>query len=136
LTLLRLARAGNSGGPLKNDFLTQIFRGGEPMKENGMGAWMIKLLSLLPYVVSGIQQIHGDAKSGAEKKQLALEALGLSTSAAAAIDPAQAPVIEAVKDLASNAIDGVKSVYNASKKQASAVIQTAPTAGDAIPANL
>jgi hypothetical protein len=99
------------------------------MKNNGMGMWMIKLLSLLPYVVSGIEQIHGDAKSGVEKKKLALEALGLSSGSAGALDPAQKPVIDAVYNLASDAIDGVKTVYNTSRASAaSAVVQTAPAA--------
>lgn len=97
------------------------------MKNNGMGAWMIKLLSLLPYVVSGIQQIHGDAKTGAEKKQLALESLGLAGATAEVVDPAQKPIIEAVTALASNAIDGVKSVYNAAHAPAlAAPAATAP----------
>jgi len=86
------------------------------MKNNGMGTWMIKLLSLIPYVVSGIEQIHGDAKSGKEKKQLAMEALGLAAAGATAIAPANDdPAIQAATALASMTIDGVKSVYNASK---------------------
>jgi hypothetical protein len=106
------------------------------MKNNGMGMWMIKLLSLLPYVVSGIEQIHGDAKTGAEKKQLALEAVGLGSNAAAFIDPKDAPAIAAATQLASTTIDGVKSVYNAVRPKApvapAPVIDPAP----APPANL
>lgn len=86
------------------------------MKNNGMGQWMVKLLSLIPYLVSGIQQIHGDAKSGAEKKQLALEALGLAAAGAEGIAPASDdPAIAAATALASTTIDGVKAVYNAAK---------------------
>jgi hypothetical protein len=90
------------------------------MKNNGMGTWMIKLLSLIPYVVGGIEQIHGDAKTGAEKKQLALEALGLAENAAAAADEKDAPAIQAAAALASTTIDGVKSVYNAVKGKGAA----------------
>jgi len=86
-----------------------------------MGSWLVKLLSLLPYVVSGIEQIHGDAKSGVEKKQLAMEALGLASGVATAADPSQKAAIAAATDLVSNAIDGVKNVYNA------AVVKKAPS---------
>jgi hypothetical protein len=100
------------------------------MKNNGMGTWMIKLLSLIPYVVSGIEQIHGDAKTGKEKKQLALEALGLASSSAEAIDSKDASAIQAATFLASTTIDGVKSVYNAvTKKQAVPIGDPGPGAG-------
>jgi len=84
----------------------------------GMGGWLIKLLSLIPYVVSGIEQIHGDEKSGAEKKQLAMEALGLAATTALTLDPGQSEAIQAAAALASGTIDGVKNVYNAVKKTA------------------
>jgi len=80
-----------------------------------MGKWLIQMLGLIPYLVSGIEQIHGEAKSGADKKQMAMEALNLSANAALSLDPAQAPVIQAAAQLASLTIDGVKAVYNAAK---------------------
>lgn len=103
------------------------------MKNNGMGTWMIKLLSLIPYVVSGIEQIHGDAKSGAEKKQLAMEALGLSANVALNADPKDQAAITAATALASTCIDGVKNVYNAVTKPALAPAP-APPALDPAPA--
>lgn len=106
------------------------------MKGNGMGAWLIKLLSLVPYVVSGIEQIHGDAKTGAEKKQLAMEALGLASAGAESIAPASTdPAIAAATALASQTIDGVVSVYNAAKQPAPtpAPVTAAPVT---VPSNL
>jgi hypothetical protein len=81
--------------------------------KGGLGSWLIRLLQNLPIIVSGIEKIHGDVKSGAEKKQIALEALGLSAYTAENVDPKDKPVIDAAIGLASDAIDGVKSVYNA-----------------------
>lgn len=37
---------------------------------------------LIALIVAGIQSIHGDAKSGADKKTLALESLGLAIGVA------------------------------------------------------
>lgn len=108
------------------------------MKNNGMGSWMIKLLALIPYVVSGIEQIHSDNKTGAEKKQLALEALGLAANTATAIDGKDQAAIQAATALASTTIDGVKAVYNAVKQPQPApvpIAQVPPEVTDA-PANL
>ena len=88
--------------------------------KGGMGGWLVKLLGLIPYVVSGIEHIHGDSISGADKKTLAMEALGLAATSAAAVDPSQQAAIEAAAGLASSAIDGVKNVYNAVTRKAAA----------------
>ncbi len=109
-------------------------RGDDRMK--GMGGWLIKLLSLIPYVVSGIEQIHGETKTGVEKKQLAMEALGLAATTALTLDPGQSPAIQAAAKLASQAIDGVKEVYNAVKAApapAPAPATAAPTASALAP---
>lgn len=45
-------------------------------------SWLLSLVSAIPYIVSGIQAIHGDAVSGATKKQLAMESLGLAGNVA------------------------------------------------------
>jgi hypothetical protein len=52
--------------------------------------WLTVLLNpnLISALVAGIQAIHGDAKSGADKKTLALESLGLAEGAASVIVPA------------------------------------------------
>lgn len=89
-----------------------------------MGKWVMQMLALLPYIVTGIEHIHGDAKSGAEKKQLAMEALGLSANVATAADPKDSPVIDAARQLASSSIDGVVTLMNAAKG-----VQPSPTAG-------
>ena len=106
------------------------------MKNNGMGMWMVKLLGLIPYLVSGIEQIHGDAKSGAQKKQLALEALGLASGGATGLLPeSDDPAIAAATQLASDTIDGVKTVYNAAKSNQAAPAPAAPApAAPATPA--
>lgn len=71
---------------------------------------LINALSAVPYIVAGIEKIHGDSKSGAQKKQLAMEALGLASTSASVIDPAQATTINAASTLVSQTIDGVVSV--------------------------
>lgn len=85
------------------------------MANKSMGGWLVTLLGLIPYVVSGIEQIHGDKLRGAEKKQLALKALGLATITALVADPGHSDAIKAAAQLASVTIDGVKDIYNASK---------------------
>jgi hypothetical protein len=88
----------------------------------------MKMLTLIPIIVSGIEHLHGETMRGADKKALAMEALGLSAGVAGAIAPEQQQAIEASKVLASNAIDGVKAVYNAVKKQPAPVpAANAPT---------
>jgi hypothetical protein len=78
-------------------------------------AYLVRALSAVPYIVAGIEQIHGDAVHGAAKKQMALEAIGLSAAVAPAIDPQHAQTIAAASQLASSTIDGVVAVMNASK---------------------
>lgn len=73
---------------------------------------LVASLPLIPGVITAIEQIHGDAKSGADKKQLALESLGLAGQAAAGLDPAEAPAIESITNLIGNTIDGVVSAFN------------------------
>lgn len=94
------------------------------MGKKSVGSWLIKMLGLIPYVVSGIEQIHGEELRGADKKQLAMDALGLSATTAMVLDPGQSDAISAAAQLASAAIDGVKAVYNATRK--AAVIPPAP----------
>ena len=72
------------------------------------------LLSALPYIISGIQQIHSDA-AGATKKQLALEALGLATATAGAIlPPEQAAQSQAIGGAIGNIIDNIVTAFHAS----------------------
>lgn len=97
-------------------------------KSGGMGSWLIRLLSNIPIIVSGIEKIHGDSKSGVDKKQLALESLGLAGYTAENVDPNDQPAIAAALDLASTTIDGVKAVYNAAQSKAPAPAAAAPGA--------
>src|ERR1700753_4020118 len=84
---------------------------------SGFGDWLKRTLGAIPYIVGGIEQVHGDAKSGATKKQLAMESLGLAIQATGEIDRALDPALIAATTLISQTIDGVKAVYNAVKKQ-------------------
>lgn len=78
-----------------------------------------KALGSLPYIIAGIQHIHGDAKSGADKKHLAMEALGLSYIVAQNIDPAHAPQIDAATNLFSTSIDGLVTLMHSSNESPS-----------------
>ena len=78
--------------------------------------WLTMLMSLLtsiPTIVTGIERVHGDAKSGVAKKQLAMEALGLASGIGPVILPGNAAQIAAATKLASSTIDGVVEVMNA-----------------------
>jgi len=87
-----------------------------PVKSGGFGGWLTRTLGALPYLVSGIEQIHAGA-SGETKKQLAMESLGLAFQVTGAIDPALDPALLAAAKLISVSIDGVKEVYNAVKNK-------------------
>ena len=78
--------------------------------------YVLKALSLVPYVVHGIETIHGSEKSGAEKKDLAMQALGLTEQVAEAADPEHKAAIDAAASLVSDAIDGTVAVMNAAKQ--------------------
>ena len=78
--------------------------------------WLGKLMALLPmipYIVAGIEKIHGSAISGASKKDLAMQALGLASNTAETVLPGDAPAVAAASDLVSGAIDGVVATFNA-----------------------
>lgn len=116
-------------GIISRDQIQAILSHNKSVSEvSQVGNWLARMLTLIPIIVSGIEHIHGDGKSGADKKALAMEALGLSAGVAGAVAPGQQEAIDAAKVLASNAIDGVKAVYNAVKKQPAPVpAVSAPT---------
>jgi hypothetical protein len=70
------------------------------------------MLPLIPAVVVGIEAIHGDAKKGAEKKQLALEALGLASNVASTVLPAEQEAVGIATTMASTLIDGSVALFN------------------------
>src|SRR5437868_2538258 len=75
--------------------------------------WLTQLLSLIPLIVNGVEKIHGDTKNGADKKTLAMEALGLAVNGAVALVPSSLqPAIGAASDLASKVIDGTVALFN------------------------
>lgn len=76
--------------------------------------WLSMLLSLIPNIVLGVERIHGEAKSGADKKTLALDALKVAVSGATGIAPNELqPAIAAAGGLASSVIDGTVGLFNA-----------------------
>lgn len=65
---------------------------------------LVQITAVIPYVVMGIQQIHTDA-AGADKKTLAMEALGLASAVGQTVLPGEAALIQAITSLASSTID-------------------------------
>ncbi len=76
-------------------------------------AHLFTLLPMVPSIVQSIEVIHGNALNGAAKKELALEALGLSTAVAQQALPEQQAAVQAAASLASTTIDGVVALLNA-----------------------
>jgi len=73
----------------------------------------LSALHLVPGVVAGIENIHGSAKSGADKKTLALQSLGLASGAAAAAAPQDATIINAATSAVGEVIDSTVDLFNA-----------------------
>ena len=98
--------------------------------------WQVLLNpNLINAIVIGIQQIHGDAKSGADKKQLALESLGLAEGAAAVVvpaitsDPNNVALAQAAGDVAQAGIVEAGAIASKNPQQiASATIDQAVSA--------
>ena len=78
-------------------------------------ASLFSKLAYIPVIVAGIQAIHGEAKSGgADKKQMAMDALGLCPpQTAAAVDPGDQAMIQASSNAASTLIDTVVAGFKA-----------------------
>lgn len=100
---------------------------GEKKMSFDWAGFAVRILTNVPVIVSGIEQIHGQAKSGAEKKQLAMEALGLAYGTASVSDPGHQPIIDAAATMASQAIDSVVSVMNAAKSANKTPIASVPS---------
>lgn len=79
-------------------------------------AHILQVLPMLPAIVSGVELIHGNALNGAGKKELAMQALGLSSAVAAAALPEEQPAIQAARTLASSSIDSIVTLLNATKQ--------------------
>lgn len=77
--------------------------------------WLLQLIMMVPGIVKSIEVIHGNAKSGVEKKDLAMQSLGLATVVAETELPQDSESIEAAKNLASNLIDNTVTFLNATK---------------------
>jgi hypothetical protein len=78
----------------------------------GTLAIVLQSINALPYIIAGIQAIHGDSKAGADKKTLAIEALGLATAVAGAVLPGeQGQEAQAVGALVSTTIDNFVATF-------------------------
>jgi len=77
-----------------------------------MVSWLVKMITLVPMIVAGIEKIHGEAP-GASKKQMAMDALGLAYGTASTVLPQDQAAIDAATGLTSNLIDNVVTVFNA-----------------------
>lgn len=91
---------------------TTLKFGAKKMNNNWLG-YLIRALSSVPVIVAGIEQIHGDKITGATKKQMALEALGLAGAVGPIVDPVHAQAMQVATGVISQAIDGAVSVMNA-----------------------
>jgi hypothetical protein len=79
-----------------------------------MSKWLTlisKLLAAAPVAVVGVEAIAGE-KDGATKKQMALDAVGLSSAVAELVSPEHKPMVDAATNAVSNAIDGIVAVAN------------------------
>ena len=76
-------------------------------------AYFLRALTLAPQIVNVVEALVTEAKSGATKKQLAMESLGVGTSIAAAIAPQHQANFAAVSAGVSSAIDSIVAVKNA-----------------------
>jgi len=75
--------------------------------------YLFQALQFIPFVVAGIEHIHGEAPS-ATKKQMALDALGLASTVATGVLPEEhQAAVAAATELASTTIDGVVKTFNA-----------------------
>lgn len=75
--------------------------------------YLFQALQFLPFVVAGIEHIHGE-KDGATKKQMAMDALNIASTVAAGVVPEeQQAAVAAATQLASTTIDGVVKTFNA-----------------------
>lgn len=81
--------------------------------------------TVLPYVrpsVAAVEQLVTEAKSGATKKQLAIDSLGVATAIAEHIDPANTEEISAANQLVSISIDSAVAAMNAFKSKTAAAV--------------
>lgn len=97
----------------------------KPQTKSGSHFFLARLLSLLPAVpqiIDSIEMIHGNAKNGAEKKDLAMQALGLANAVAQVAIPEEKPAIDAAVSLASNLIDNLVALKNATNTMPAPVL--------------
>jgi hypothetical protein len=80
-----------------------------------MNTWLklaLQALSMVPAVIQTVEQIHANA-SGASKKEIALNYLGLGTAVAATVSPEHTDTFVAVSNGVGNMIDQAVAIANA-----------------------
>lgn len=77
------------------------------------GLFLQVLLKLTPYVVSGIELVHKDDVDGKTKKQMAIDALGVATRGAVAVDPGDEELTQTIAGVTGAIIDSTVSDMNA-----------------------
>jgi len=70
------------------------------------------MLSLLPYIVAGVNTLHSGA-SGADKKSAVLQLAGIGLKAAEVVVPGAAPAIELAAPHIGAAVDALVGIFNA-----------------------
>lgn len=79
---------------------------------------LLTILMMVPGIIQGIENIHGNAISGADKKTLALQSLGLASAAASVVTPSHKAEIDAYTEFASNLIDQTVTLLKSTKQMA------------------
>jgi hypothetical protein len=83
-----------------------------------MGTFLLYFSKIVPMifpVTTAIEALVTEAKSGATKKQLALDSLGVATAVAQTVSPTNSAAAVAASALVSHAIDGIVALQNAIK---------------------
>jgi hypothetical protein len=78
----------------------------------GLFAKLSGLLSLLPYLVAGVNTLHSGA-TGADKKSAVLQLAGMGLQVAEVVVPGAAPAIELAAPHIGKAIDAFVGIFNA-----------------------
>jgi hypothetical protein len=80
-----------------------------------MNKWMLKFLSAIPLVagvVAGIEAIHQSAITGADKKALALQSLGLAGVTAGTLLPGDKVLVDGATQIVSDVIESTVKMFN------------------------
>jgi len=77
--------------------------------------YFAKIVPMIAPVTMAIEALVTEAKSGATKKQLALDSLAVASAVASTIMPGNSAAVAAASTLVSTAIDSIVALQNAIK---------------------